>query len=165
MSKRPSGGMGEYNTYPLTRSMHYLLNYLMNRAKGEYVYRVDIKQSELARELNISRQALNIKLRPLIKGGYLRTGRGFIELTEKALESLGRYSKPVYIMISVEPGKRPTVYSKLKNLKIGRIVRVAGDIDIIIETDGSKAASILESLSAMEGIKNTKTYFVLSEIT
>ena len=150
---------------PLTRSTYYLLSFLRDRAKGEYIYRVDMKQTELAKQLNISRQALNIKLRPLIQHGYIRTGRGFIELTEKALEALGYYSKPVYIMVSVEPTKRPEVYNRLKERKVGRVVRVAGDIDLIIEAEGGKAADILEYLSRLDGIKSTKTYFVLGELS
>jgi len=122
------------------------------------------QQADLAKELNISRQALNIKLRPLIQNGYVRTGRGFIELTEKALEALGYYSKPVYIMVSVEPTKRPEVYSKIREKKIGRVVRVAGDVDLIVEAEASRAADILEFLSRLDGVKSTKTYFVLGEI-
>lgn len=165
--KRVTSGIMRYkqSTQPLTRSTYYLLNFLRDRAKGEYVYRVDIKQIELAKQLNISRQALNIKLRPLIQNGFIRTGRGFVELTERALEALGYYSKPVYIMVSVEPTKRPDVYDKLKKKKVGRIVRVAGDIDLIIEAEGSKAADILEYLSRLDGVKSTKTYFVLGELS
>lgn len=166
MAKKKMGKEGEAvaGPPPLTRSMHYLLSFLRSKARGEYVYRVDIKQADLAKELNISRQALNIKLRPLIQNGYVRTGRGFIELTEKALEALGYYSKPVYIMVSVEPTKRPEVYSKIREKKIGRVVRVAGDVDLIVEAEASRAADILEFLSRLDGVKSTKTYFVLGEI-
>jgi len=149
---------------PLTKSVYYLLSLLRMKAKGEYVYRVDIKQSQLAEELKISRQALSVKLRPLIQKGYIRTGRGFIELTEKGLNFMGYYAKPVYVMVSVEPIKRREIYHTLKEKGFGRLTRVAGDVDLIIEADGTKAAEILEYLSTLDGIKSTKTYFALEEI-
>ncbi len=149
---------------PLTKSMFYLLAFLKMKAKGEYVYRIDMKQSDLAKELNISRQALSVKLRPLIQKGYIRTGRGFIELTEKGLSFLGYYTKPVYILVSIEPLKRFEVYKKVKEKSYGRVIRIAGDMDLIIEVDGTKAAELLEFLSRLEGVRSTKTYFTLEEI-
>lgn len=149
---------------PLTKSMYYLLAYLKSRARGEYVYRIDMKQVELAKELNISRQALSVKLRPLIQRGYIRTGRGFIELTEKGLSFLGYHTKPVYILASIEPTKRFDVYAKVKEKNFGKVSRIAGDMDLIIEVDGTKAADVLNFLSRLEGVRNTKTYFTLEEI-
>jgi len=61
--------------------------YLMSR--GIKVYTVDKPQSELAKELGITRQALNMHLHRLREEELVRTGRGFIELTTKALEFLG----------------------------------------------------------------------------
>jgi len=66
---------------PLTRSMHYLLSFLRSKARGEYVYRVDIKQADLARELNISRQALNIKLKEKVSVVYRSESKGGGALT------------------------------------------------------------------------------------
>lgn len=157
--------MREEDAAPLTKSVYKLLTLLRNKAVSEYVYRVNIKQSELAKELNISRQALSVKLKPLIEKGYVRTGRGFIEVTEKGLMALGQYSKPAFILVSVEPEKREEVYRKVSELKIGRVNRVAGDVDLIIEVEGSKATEVLDFLSNLKGVTKTRTYFTLKSIS
>ncbi|MFQ5712263.1 MAG: AsnC family transcriptional regulator [Candidatus Geothermarchaeales archaeon] len=153
--------MSKEEFVPLTKSAYKLLAILKEKAIGEYVHRVDIKQSELAKTLNISRQALSVKLRPLIEREYLRTGRGFIEITDKGLSALGYYSKPVYILICVEPGRRDEVYKKMQDMKIGKMNRVAGDVDLIVEVGGTKATEVLDFVSSLRGVISTKTYFTL----
>jgi len=147
-----------------TKTTYKLLEFLKENAVGEYVYRVDIKQSELAKMLGITRQALSIKLKPFIKSGIIRTGRGFIEITEKGMMLLGYITKPVYIMVRVDPERRVQVYDELKKLKHGKVSRVSGDFDLIIEIDGSRASEVLNLLSRLPGIEETKTYFTLETI-
>jgi len=157
-------GMDELEFPRPTRTTYKLLEFLKNNAVGEYVYKVDIKQSDLAKMLNITRQALSVKLRPLIQGGYIRTGRGFIEITEKGMMLLGYLTTPVFILVSVEPSKREEIYQKLVDLNIGRIHRVSGDVDLLIQVDGSRAAEVLNFLSKLAGVKETKTYFTLETL-
>ena len=147
-----------------TRTTYKLLEFLKNNAIGEYVYKVDIKQADLAKMLKITRQALSVKLRPLIQGGYVRTGRGFIEITERGMMLLGYLTTPVFILVSVEPPKREEIYKNLVELKIGRIHRVSGDVDLLIQVDGSKAAEVLNFLSRLSGVRETKTYFTLETL-
>ena len=151
----------ETEMMPLTKSAYRLLTYLKERASGEYVYRVDIKQSDLAKELGISRQALSIKLKPLIERGYVRTGRGFMEITEKGLMAMGYYAKPAFILVSVEPERRDEVYKEILSKKLGRVHRVAGDVDLLIEVEGSRATEVLDMLSTLKGVLKTRTYFTL----
>ncbi|NIM44139.1 MAG: helix-turn-helix domain-containing protein [Nitrososphaeria archaeon] len=153
--------MAKEEFVPLTKSAYKLLAILKDRAMGEYVYRVDIKQSELANTLNISRQALSVKLRPLIERGYIRTGRGFIEITGRGLSALGYYSKPVYILVKVEPSSRDEVYNMMRDKKLGKMNRVAGDIDLILEVGGTQATEVLDFVSSLKGVISTKTYFTL----
>jgi len=152
-------------TFPRpTKTTYKLLEFLRENAVSEYVYRVDIKQSELAKMLGITRQALSIKLKPFIKAGVLRNGRGFIEITEKGMMLLGYMTKPVYIMVRVDPENRLAVYDELRKLKYGKISRVSGDFDLIIEVDGAKASEVLNLLSRLPGIEETKTYFTLETL-
>lgn len=153
--------MSKKELEPLSKSEFRLLSFLRERAKGEYVHRVDLKQSELADKLRISRQALSVKLRPLIDRGYIRTGRGFVELTEKSMTAMGLFGKPAYILVKIEPDKRERVYRELTEAKLGRVNRVAGDVDLVLEVDGSKASKVLDVVSSMKGILQTKTYFTL----
>ncbi len=153
--------MSKQEFEPLSKSEYRLLSFLKERSKGEYVYRVDLKQSELADKLKISRQALSVKLRPLIDRGYIRTGRGFVELTEKSMAAMSLFGKPAYILVKIEPDKREKVHKALIEAKLGRVNRVAGDVDLILEVDGSKASKVLDVVSGMKGILTTKTYFTL----
>ncbi|MFQ5951161.1 MAG: MarR family transcriptional regulator [Candidatus Geothermarchaeales archaeon] len=150
---------------PLTKSEHRLLAFLKERSLGEFVYTVDMKQAELAKKLGISRQALSVKLRPLIERGYVRTGRGFVVLTEKSMSALGYYGKPAYILVKIEPRRRKEVYRTLKLAEINKISRVAGDADLILEVDGTEAARVLNRISTFEGVVETKTYFTLKMIS
>lgn len=155
----------EEEKVPLTKSAYKLLSLLRKKAVGEYVYRVSIKQSDLAKELKISRQALSVKLKPLVERGYVRTGRGFIEITEKGLMVLGYYSKPAYIMVSIQPETRDEIYRRISARKLGKVNRVAGDVDLIIEVEGSRATEVLDFLSNLKGVTKTKTYFTIQSIS
>ena len=50
-------------------------------------YMANISETSLAKELNLTRQALNIHLKKLKRLGLIRTGRGFIEITQKHSKS------------------------------------------------------------------------------
>jgi DNA-binding Lrp family transcriptional regulator len=151
----------EEESVPLSKSEHRLLSFLRKRAESEYVYRVDLKQAELAETLGISRQALSVKLRPLIEKNLIRTGRGFIEITEDGLATLGQFSRPVFILVKVEPTKRKDVYAKMEAAAIGKVNKVAGDVDLIIQVDGGSAAEVLDFISGLDGVISTMTYFTL----
>ena len=153
--------MVEEQSVPLSKSEHRLLTFLRKNAESEYVYRVDLKQAELAEILGISRQALSVKLRPLIERKVIRTGRGFIEITENGLSVIGQYGKPVFIMVKVEPTKRKEVYAKVGEAEMGKVDKVSGDVDLILQIDGGAAAIVLDFISGLDGVISTKTYFTL----
>jgi DNA-binding MarR family transcriptional regulator len=73
----------------LTDRQLQLLKLLYNISNSTKVFTVKRTQGELARELNLTRQALNVHLRRLREENLIRTGRGFIDLTERALQILG----------------------------------------------------------------------------
>lgn len=148
-----------------TKSEHQILAFLRENSHSEYIYRVDIKQSELANHFSISRQALSVKLRPLMEKGYIRTGRGFIELTIKGLNVLGHYGKSAFILVKVEPSLREEIYRIVVDYKIGKVNRVAGDIDLVLEVDGDSTATVLDKISRIAGVTSTKTYFTLEVIS
>ncbi|MEM1540646.1 MAG: Lrp/AsnC family transcriptional regulator [Candidatus Bathyarchaeia archaeon] len=122
------------------------------------------KQSDLAKELGISRQALNLHLKKLRDLNYIRTGRGFIDLTEKGLSALGVSSTPAFVFIKVYPPKRSEVYEKIKETVVQKAFRVAGDVDAILIVERDKLHEVLRKLSAVEGIKDTKSYIAMESI-
>jgi DNA-binding Lrp family transcriptional regulator len=123
-----------------------------------------LKQDELAKQLGISRQALNVHLRKLRDMNYIRTGRGFIDITEEGLSALGISSTPAFIFIKVSPLKRSYVYGKIKELVVQRAFRIAGDVDALVITERERLDEVLEGLSSIDGIQDTKSYIAIETI-
>ncbi|WP_457741508.1 Lrp/AsnC family transcriptional regulator [Thermococcus sp.] len=145
----------------LTPRQIKLLRKLYEDGKTIEVHTVEKTQDELAKELGITRQALSNHLKVLKEFGYIRTGRGFIDLTEKALELLGEKKGDVFVFVKIEPTKRRHVYEEIKKLKVKRIYRVTGDVDLIIEADKTKLDEILEEIASLDGVRETNTHLVL----
>ena len=137
---------------------------LYERGKSTSTYTLHLKQDELAKQLNISRQALNVHLRKLRNLGYIRTGRGFIDVTDKGLRALGLSSTPAFIFIKVSPLKRSYVYDKIRELKVQRAFRIAGDVDALVIVEGDKIDDVLRKLSAIDGIQDTRSYLSIETL-
>ncbi|MCS7124131.1 MAG: Lrp/AsnC family transcriptional regulator [Candidatus Bathyarchaeota archaeon] len=149
----------------MTKRSVQLLKLLYEKGKLTSLYSVHIKQSDLAKELGISRQALNLHLKKLRNLNYIRTGRGFIDVTEKGLNALGFSSTPAFIFIKVSPTKRSEVYGRIKEIKIQKAFRVTGDIDAILIVERDRLNEVLRKLSEIEGIKDTRSYVTIEPIT
>lgn len=148
----------------LTEKQLQLLKLLLSKSTPMQVFTVQETQNELARELGITRQALNVHLRRLREEGLVRTGRGFIDLTEKALEVIGVKAADVFVLIKVEPRLRNQVYSKIKSLPVEKVYRVTGDIDLIVLVNQAKLDEFLREVSKLDGVKETITHVVIEAI-
>lgn len=137
---------------------------LYEKGVSTNTYTLRLKQDELAAQLGISRQALNLHLRKLKSRGYIRTGRGFIDVTEKGLNALGVSTTPAFILIKVSPLKRIHVYEKIKEIPVTRAFRIAGDIDALIIVEREHLDEILKKLYSIEGIQDTKSYVTIETI-
>jgi DNA-binding Lrp family transcriptional regulator len=137
---------------------------LYERGKTTSTYSLHVKQDELAKQLGISRQALNVHLRKLRDLSYIRTGRGFIDVTEKGLNALGIASNPAFILVKVSPLKRMYAYEKVKELKVQKAFRIAGDVDALLIVDREKLDEVLKKLSSIDGIQDTKSYVTIEAI-
>ena len=146
----------------LTERQRYLLDKLYESAKGITVYSVNKSQSELAKEMGITRQALSIHLRKFREAGLIRTGRGFIDLTEKALKILRTKSVDSFVFIKVKPQMRPQAYEQIKSIPyVQRIYRVTGDVDIIALVDQTTLNLFLSEVSKVEGVMSTSAHVVI----
>jgi DNA-binding Lrp family transcriptional regulator len=134
--------------------------------RGEFTstYTLRLKQDELAKQLGISRQALNVHLRKLRDLRCIRTGRGFIDVTDQGLSALGMSSTPAFILIKVSPLKRSYVYEKVKELTVQRAFRIAGDVDALAVVDRGKLDEVLKKLSSVDGVQDTKSYVTIEAI-
>ena len=141
-----------------------LLRMLYAQGSPATTYTLHVKQSELAKKLEISRQALNVHLRKLRDKGYIRTGRGFIDVTEKGLGVLGMSPNPAFVFIKVSPLKREEAYREIVNFSVQRIFRVAGDMDAILIVEREKLDEALRELAFVEGIQDTKSYVAIQAI-
>ena len=141
-----------------------LLHMLYEQGKLATTYTVLVKQSELTKQLEISRQALNVHLRKLRDQGYIRTGRGFIDVTEKGLNMLGVSANPVFVFIKVAPLKREEVYRRITDFPVQRAFRVAGDMDAILIVEHERLNKALKKLASVEGIQDTKSYITIQTL-
>jgi len=148
----------------LTKRSIQLLRMLYEKGKFTSTYTLRVKQDELSEQLGISRQALNVHLRKLKNTGYIRTGRGFIDVTEKGLNAIGVSTTPAFILIKVSPMKRIHVYDKIRELAVSRAFRIAGEVDALIIVERENLDEILKKLYAIEGIQDTRSYVTIETI-
>jgi DNA-binding Lrp family transcriptional regulator len=149
---------------PLTKRSTQLLRMIFEKGISTNTYTLRVKQDELSKQLGVSRQALNVHLRKLKSHGYIRTGRGFIDVTEKGLNALGMSTSPAFILIKVSPEKRIHVYDKIKELSVSRAFRIAGEVDALIIVERENMDETLKRLYAIDGIQDTRSYVTIETI-
>ncbi|MDR2719693.1 MAG: Lrp/AsnC family transcriptional regulator [Nitrososphaerota archaeon] len=149
---------------PLTKRSIHLLKTLYEKGQSSSTYTLRIKQDELSNQLGISRQALNVHLRKLKIRGCIRTGRGFIDVTDKGLDVLGMSSKPAFVLLKISPIKRIHVYEQIHQLAISRAFRIAGEIDGLIMVERENLDGVLKKLYSIDGIEDTVSYVTIEVI-
>ena len=137
---------------------------MYEKGKSTTTYTLRVKQDELSAQLGISRQALNVHLRKLKNRGYIRTGRGFVDVTEKGLSALGVSTTPAFILLKVSPVKRIQVYEKIKEIPVSKIFRIAGEVDALITVERENLDKILKKLYEIEGVQDTRSYVTIETI-
>ena len=147
----------------LTKRQFEVLQKLHNKGKEVKVHTVDKDQKEISEEFGITRQALSNHLRQLKENGYIRTGRGFIDITNFGLEILGKKGGEAMIFVKVNPPERNDVYDQVKEIT-GTAFRVTGELDLILEVDRDQLEEILSKLSEIKGIEETQTHIILKEL-
>ncbi len=148
----------------LTRRSMQLLRLFHDKGETRRTHTLQAKQDELAKELGVSRQALNVHLRKLREAKFVRTGRGFIDITEKGLEALGFPLSPAFVLIKISPTKRFAVYDRIKELPIEEAYRIAGEVDALLIVEREKLDETLKRLYSVEGIKDTRSYVAIEAI-
>jgi len=148
----------------LTDRQTQLLRMLYKISNSTKVFTVKKTQGELAGDLALTRQALNIHLRRLREEGLIRTGRGFIDLTERALQILGIGTAEAFVFLKIQPLKREHVYNRVRQLPSSNIFRVTGEIDLVAEVPQSKLDYFLEEVSNIDGVISTSSHVVISII-
>lgn len=137
---------------------------LYERSKLVTAFTVEARQSDLAEELHITRQALNIHLKKLRDRRYIRTGRGFIDILEEGLPLLGKTGQPTFVLTKVSPGKRENAYREISKLSTRSIHRVTGDMDLVIVVEREELDNILRVISSIDGVEETKSYVTIEAL-
>ena len=148
----------------LSKRPFRLLKMLYEQGKPVTTYSLKMKQNELAKDLQISRQALNVHLRKLRDLEYIRTGRGFIDVTEEGLKALGVSVNPAFIFVKVSPLKRGEAYKRIEGFPIQRFFRVAGDMDAVLVVEREKLEETLRKLALVDGVQDTKSYITIQVV-
>ena len=143
---------------------YHLLRMMYTQGDPVSIYTIQVKQSELAKQLQISRQALNVHLRKLRDLGCIRTGRGFIDVTEEGLNALWVSVNPAFIFIKISPLKREEAYHEISNFPIQQIFRVAGDMDAVLLVEQGTLNETLRRLALLEGIQETRSYVTIQTL-
>jgi len=142
--------------FPTSKSLQILKLLLQNGSK-KTVYSVPIGQVELAKELQITRQALSLHFKKLREFGLIKVGRGFIDVTEEGLEALGYRREPVIVNVRILPQKMSEAVQKINELPATEIFRVAGDVDVVLIVEQDRLDPILEALSHIDGVAETRS--------
>lgn len=141
-----------------------ILRLLFTMSEGTTVFTIKKTQTELAKELKISRQALNIHLRKLKEEGLIRTGRGFIDITKDALQLLGIGTSEAFVFLKVLPKRREEVYNRVKELPCLKLYRVTGEIDLIAVVPQAHLNIFLERVASIEGVERTSSHIIISTL-
>jgi DNA-binding Lrp family transcriptional regulator len=149
------------NLETLTKRSLQLLRMLYAKGTPTSTYTLQIKQDELSKQLDISRQALNVHLRKLRNLNCIRTGRGFIDVTEKGLNMLGISTVPAFVFVRASPAKRIQVYEKIIELTIQKAFRIAGEFDALMIVEREKLDEVLKKLYSIDGIQDTRSYVTI----
>jgi len=142
--------------FPVAKSLQ-VLELVLKKGNRKTVYSARIEQADLAGTLHITRQALNQHLKKLRESGLAQIGRGFINVTEDGLKALGYRKDPVIITVRVSPQRRSDAFEKIRSLPAIEIFRVAGDADAVLIVEQHTLDQVLEALSDIDGILETKS--------
>jgi len=149
----------------LTEKQYLLLLKLYENSMETNIRSVNKSQNELANELGITRQALSVHLRKLKEKNLIRTGRGFIDLTEKALNIIEEKTNESFIIIKVQPQKRNQVYEQISKIScLKKAYRVTGEIDVIAIVSQSSLDEFLKEVSKIDGITFTSAHVVITRL-
>jgi DNA-binding Lrp family transcriptional regulator len=140
------------------------LRKLFSEGKPVHARRVEKKQEQLAAELGITRQALGTHLRELRRVGLLKTGRGFIDLTEGSTHVLGEPSSRAFVFATIEPKLRRRAYQAITSLDVLQAFRVTGDVDLVVVVERQKLDKVLKSISGIPGVRKTSAHLVLASV-
>jgi DNA-binding Lrp family transcriptional regulator len=162
LEEKANGDLSEPSSrFPISKPLQ-ILHLLVRNGSKKTVYSVSIGQADLARELGITRQGLSLHLRKLREAGLVRVGRGFVDVTEEGSRAVGYRRDPVIVTAKILPQKRSEAIQKIDQLPTMENFRVTGDADVVLIVEQDKLDHVLEMLSCIDGVVETKSLVSIS---
>lgn len=117
-----------------------------------------VGQTELKKGLQITCKALNLHFKRLRESGLGQVGRGFINVIEESMKTIGYRKEPVIVIVKILPQKRLEVIQKINELPVTEIFTVAGNVDIVLVVEQNRLDPILKALSHINGVTETSKH-------
>lgn len=144
-------------TENLTRKQKEVLEFLEKNSEKCNTKTVTGNQKEIAKKFGVTRQAFSNHIRVLKEKGLVRTGRGFINITEKGLNAVnGNKNREIIILAQT---KAQTQFHE-EDFP-GTVSYLAGEFDLMIETTESKLGMAISKLKEDSLVENQKVLFRL----
>jgi DNA-binding MarR family transcriptional regulator len=141
----------------LTKKTLKILRFLCDSGCPTTVLTAGVSQPDLAKKLHVTRQALSVHISRLAEAGFIRVGRGFINVTEEGLKASGYHHSPVILIVRVAPQNHRDAYDRIKRIHASEIFRVAGDADFALLLEHRDLDKVLQDLYAIPGVLDTKS--------
>jgi len=137
-----------------------ILQLLSRSCIRKTVYTSGMGYSELAKKLNVSRQALSSHLKKLSESGFVETSRDFY-VTEQGLGAIGLRRELALVTVRVNSQMRSQVIDQIEGFGVGDVLRVAGEVDLVLIIGQDRLERTLELLSRVDGVLDTRALLVI----
>jgi DNA-binding Lrp family transcriptional regulator len=161
LKKEADANSTEQPSFPVSKPLQ-ILRLLLQSGNRKTVHSVSIGQADLAKELGITRQALSLHFKRLRESGLVRVGKGFVDVTEEGLRAAGYRTDPVIVTARILPQKLSEAIQRINELPTREIFRVTGDADVVLIVEQDRLDRVLEILSCIDGVVETKSLVSIS---
>lgn len=145
------------------RSME-ILRMLLGSGKRSTVFSCWTSQTDLARKLELTRQALSIHFKRLRESGFIQVGHGFVNVTEDGLRAIDHGANPVIVTVRFSPQKRMEAFATISTLPIIETHRVSGDADAVLIVNQNRLDYVLSRLAEVDGLVDAKSFVSIGKI-
>jgi DNA-binding MarR family transcriptional regulator len=136
----------------LSKRQEEILKFLEKRSKKKVVYAADVSFDEVSKIFNMTRQGMTKHFQTLKKNGFVRVGRGFVDLCEKGKRYTEAHDTLFYILeVSLE--KKSEIIAAIRNLKFRKGEIGEEGNELFLQIDPEYASDFLKYLEAFEGIR------------
>lgn len=146
----------QHKTIELSERQKEILRFLEKKSQKRRIYATEVSFDEVSKTFNMTRQGMTKHFQTLKKEGFVRVGRGFIDLCEKGKCYLDAPKESVYFILEVKPSKKSEIMAVIKDLKFKRGDLEEEGTEIFIQVDPEYREDFLKYLDAFDGVVSVK---------